>query len=94
MGGEKEKEVILQSIELMRFIITGIPCNVEKQHQLCASADHAQVLNGKDLSIGCNTAKWSCKHTKIYYDGRKKLNLKNANITDKIVFIRGLKNAK
>jgi hypothetical protein len=30
MGGEKEKELILQSIELMRFIETDIPCNVEK----------------------------------------------------------------
>ena len=31
MGGEKEKELILQSIELMRLIITGIPCNVESR---------------------------------------------------------------
>jgi hypothetical protein len=30
MDGEKEKELILQSIELMRFIVTDIPCNVEK----------------------------------------------------------------
>jgi hypothetical protein len=42
----------------------------------------------KRLSIGCNTAKWSCKHTKIYYDGRKKLNLNNANVTGKIAFIQ------
>lgn len=25
-----------------------IPCNAGKQHQLCASTHHSQVLNGRD----------------------------------------------
>lgn len=62
----KKKNFVVLGTDLLGFISEDIPCNVGKQHQLCASTHHSQAPHGKDEVMAATQQNVSIKCQSIH----------------------------